>query len=792
MKKRIISLIMILLLLLTVSGCSFLSINSTTTKDNQTTTLKEESTTKKEESSTTIEIVTTTEESGSTTEDPGTTTEDPGTTTEDSSSVTEDPGTTTEHTHTWDEGRITTNPTCTTKGVKTYTCSCGETRTEEINALGHDLVEDAAVAATCTTQGKEAGHHCSRCDYTDGGATIAALGHTEVVDPAVAATCSRTGLTEGSHCSVCNQVIIKQEVVSKVDHTYTLTSSVDATCTTSGSMVYTCSACGDTKTEAIAALGHNYINQDDNIEATCFEAGKTSKICSRCGDTIYEEVTKASHHYENGYCTGCGIPYIAYLDNTFGSNLDLYTNDEENPYGIDLDKYGSDVIVMFYTPTLNSDPYTSVNTNSFYSTYTIATTYEDSYYRTQHHLMSGDISNSGLNYYPSQEDAIYQSSKYARITTAVYILSTDGDYLAYIPNSDTMDRAIFYGGAYISMNDVASYLLAFGEVPANSKYTSSQKTNAVNDWGIYGRCNNTSFSGDIVKYPYEPELPYILDSSSRFNGPRRTYYETDFGALGGFTCESGSITTNYNTGSTINRNVCRFVFVCDQDVTSIDDRYVFYTYNHYNDFQEYLNHDNAWGLRFGNCTGGGEYNSKTNYSPTQYPQTQYRDTFNGFIKASNHKQSSTGGNGGSGNTGNENHDSLTATLSFSGTVTTNMTPSGNAESVNLDPVVFNVDADKGGNGNFPGLNKAGHIRLYASSGNGNTITISVNSGYVIDSIEINFGGTISDLSINGGESFSPTANGSKTVNVSSTSVSLKNVGTAQCYIVSIVITYHMA
>ena len=41
--------------------------------------------------------------------------------------------------HSWDEGKITTEPTCTETGVKTYTCSvCEETRTEEIKALGHD------------------------------------------------------------------------------------------------------------------------------------------------------------------------------------------------------------------------------------------------------------------------------------------------------------------------------------------------------------------------------------------------------------------------------------------------------------------------------------------------------------------------------------------------------------------------------------------------------------------------------------------------------------------------------
>ena len=46
-----------------------------------------------------------------------------------------------EHVHSFDEGKVTTEPSCTEKGVKTFTCSCGETKTEEIPALGHDWNE---------------------------------------------------------------------------------------------------------------------------------------------------------------------------------------------------------------------------------------------------------------------------------------------------------------------------------------------------------------------------------------------------------------------------------------------------------------------------------------------------------------------------------------------------------------------------------------------------------------------------------------------------------------------------
>ena len=43
-----------------------------------------------------------------------------------------------QHTHTWDAGVVTKEPTCTEAGVKTFTCSCGATYTEDIPAKGHN------------------------------------------------------------------------------------------------------------------------------------------------------------------------------------------------------------------------------------------------------------------------------------------------------------------------------------------------------------------------------------------------------------------------------------------------------------------------------------------------------------------------------------------------------------------------------------------------------------------------------------------------------------------------------
>ena len=69
-----------------------------------------------------------------------------------------------EHTHLWGGGIVTTAATCTTPGVKTFTCiECGETKTKTIKATGHEAVTDEAVAATFTKKGKTAGSHCAKC-----------------------------------------------------------------------------------------------------------------------------------------------------------------------------------------------------------------------------------------------------------------------------------------------------------------------------------------------------------------------------------------------------------------------------------------------------------------------------------------------------------------------------------------------------------------------------------------------------------------------------------------------------
>ena len=80
--------------------------------------------------------------------------------------------------HVWNKGEITTPATCTTEGIKNYTCtSCGTTKTEAIAATGHGATEIRNVKeATYTEEGYTGDTYCTVCGQKIGfGSTIAKL-----------------------------------------------------------------------------------------------------------------------------------------------------------------------------------------------------------------------------------------------------------------------------------------------------------------------------------------------------------------------------------------------------------------------------------------------------------------------------------------------------------------------------------------------------------------------------------------------------------------------------------------
>ena len=111
----------------------------------------------------------------------------------------------------------TVEPTCTESGYQEYSCDvCGESgQTDVVDALGHNIVTDAAVEATCTETGLTAGEHCSRCDY-----------------------------------------IVAQEELPALDHNWDKgVITTQPTATENGVKTFTCTRCGETRTEPIPATG---------------------------------------------------------------------------------------------------------------------------------------------------------------------------------------------------------------------------------------------------------------------------------------------------------------------------------------------------------------------------------------------------------------------------------------------------------------------------------------------------------------------------------------------------------
>ena len=118
--------------------------------------------------------------------------------------------------HDWGNGVVTTAPTETTPGVRTYTCTvCGDIREETIPATGaHDYRFTKNVAPTCTDGGYDL-YTCSGCGATERRNLTDAAGH-------------------------------------KWDGGTVTTAPTE---TTPGVRTYTCTVCGQTRTEAIPATG---------------------------------------------------------------------------------------------------------------------------------------------------------------------------------------------------------------------------------------------------------------------------------------------------------------------------------------------------------------------------------------------------------------------------------------------------------------------------------------------------------------------------------------------------------
>ena len=207
------------------------------------------------------------------------------------------------HEHVWGEGAITTKPTCTTPGVKTYTCSvCQKTKTEEIPATGHQHTEVRNVKeATCKEEGYTGDTYCTDCgEKLSSGEPTAKKAHDwDEGKVTTEATCKNTGVKTYT-CNNCSET--KTEVIPMTDHIWDNGKvTTKPSCITPGVKTYTCTVCQETKTEEIPATGHQHTEVRNVKETTCTKEGYTGDTyCTDCGEKLSDGkiLPKKDHDYE--------------------------------------------------------------------------------------------------------------------------------------------------------------------------------------------------------------------------------------------------------------------------------------------------------------------------------------------------------------------------------------------------------------------------------------------------------------------------------------------------------------
>ena len=236
--------------------------------------------------------------------------------------------------HTYGSAVITKQPTCTSEGTKTKTCTkCNATVTETIPKTSHKYA-DTVVAPTCTTDGYTL-HKCSVCGSSYKDNTTKATGHSygnSVVTKQP--TCTAEG-TATKTCTKCNATVT--EPIAKTSHKY-IDTVVVPTCTADGYTLHKCSVCGTSyKDNTTKATGHSYGNSVVTKQPTCTAEGTAIKTCTKCNATVTETIAKTSHKYidtvvvptctADGYtlhkCSVCGT---SYKDNTTKATGHSYGN----------------------------------------------------------------------------------------------------------------------------------------------------------------------------------------------------------------------------------------------------------------------------------------------------------------------------------------------------------------------------------------------------------------------------------------------------------------------------------
>lgn len=260
--------------------------------------------------------------------------------------------------HTWNDGEVVVEATCTETGITRYTCTvegCEAVEDRITDKLEHTRVEMPAVAPTCDTVGYTEWYKCDDCGLVlTKKQELPALGHVETELKAVAPTCTETGLTAGVGCATCGEVITAQTVVPATGHNIVTVAGKAPTCTIAGSTDgQACKTCGIVYVEqtGLPATGHRFVGESCAICNVSISAYENFDLLSTYEYTDstpiagkWLKITK--ENYSKNRCV---------IDN----NLDIVIN-----YG---DYYGPAISVSGLPPVdLDSHFYAFVETDDYY------------------------------------------------------------------------------------------------------------------------------------------------------------------------------------------------------------------------------------------------------------------------------------------------------------------------------------------------------------------------------------------------------------------------------------------
>lgn len=223
--------------------------------------------------------------------------------------------------HTWETTR--TEPTCTVDGSIVSVCKdCGATDRVVLPATGHKLVSSGH-DATCTQSGYVR-YMCSQCSYWYEKKTPA-LGHSWGDWEVDLEATSRTDGVKHHTCTRCGDTYT--EILSQLGHDYELQAdkSKEPDCTQPGSEYYVCGRCKDVKLVRKPALGHDWGDWIVDQQETDQADGLKHRICKTCGERQDAKIPKLEHIHnhlptkveptceEQGYTRytcACGDTYI--------------------------------------------------------------------------------------------------------------------------------------------------------------------------------------------------------------------------------------------------------------------------------------------------------------------------------------------------------------------------------------------------------------------------------------------------------------------------------------------------